>query len=260
MKIVFWNIRKNSDVSLIARLVEKTMPDVLFLAECNEKLASEITKTYPAIIERIEIDNGIKGFDISGLVSCKPVEEQKRCRFYRLGWEGKTHLLGVLHLPYKLWRNVAGQSIFAREFSRRLVELENMHGEKTILIGDFNMNPFEPGMVEPDSFNSVSSPFVALTKSRCVDGTEYEFFYNPCWKAFVERGAVYGTYYRVPSNPGALYWNVFDQALIRPSILDCHECFFDVLHDVIDFDLTRECHRKRFSDHYPILLERRSCR
>jgi len=54
-----------------------------------------------------------------------------------------------------------------------------------------------------------------------VRGRQYQFFYNPMWGHFGEHGQKPpGTYYRNSGEQVNYYWNMFDQVLVRPSLLD----------------------------------------
>jgi hypothetical protein len=87
------------------------------------------------------------------------------------------------------------------------------------------MNPFEQGMVAADALHGVMDKRIARKIGRNVRGRRRPFFYNPFWSRMGDfsRGAP-GTFYRAASGDlTAFFWNSFDQALLRPDILD----FFD---------------------------------
>jgi|GEM_PF-2684582 len=54
-----------------------------------------------------------------------------------------------------------------------------------------------------------------------VDGEHYKFLYNPMWSFFGEKGAreVNGTYFNKSVRPVSYFWNIFDQVILRPSLL-----------------------------------------
>jgi hypothetical protein len=172
-----------------------------------------------------------------------------------LTWQDKDFLLGTVHLLSKMNTTPQTQSLEAGEYVRkvRMIEKE-LQQKNTILIGDFNMNPFEPGMVSASVFNSVCSLDIALKQSRKFQYVDYDYFYNPAWKNYAGVGnEVYGTYYHHSYGMDEFHWNNYDQALIRPAILQQYRPEFSVLHDKVWFDLRNK--NNNISDHYPILLE-----
>ena len=61
----------------------------------------------------------------------------------------------------------------------------------------------------------------ALRESRTVQGREYPFLFNPMWGHFGELDQKPpGTYYYDSKQHVNYYWNMFDQVLIRPSLLN----------------------------------------
>lgn len=53
---------------------------------------------------------------------------------------------------------------------------------------------------------------------------EREFFYNPSWRLFTNGSLTpSGTYWYGESSHAAQFWHVFDQVLIRPSLIDAFE-------------------------------------
>ena len=63
-----------------------------------------------------------------------------------------------------------------------VTEAEEQVGHtRTVIVGDFNMNPFEPGMAGILGFQAVMDRRIAQRITRTVDRKEYSFFYNPMW-------------------------------------------------------------------------------
>ena len=82
------------------------------------------------------------------------------------------------------------------------------------------MNPFESGIVGTAGLNATMVRSQALKEFRTVQGRHYQFFYNPMWGHFGDRDREPpGTYYRDSNQQVNYYWNIFDQVLIRPSLL-----------------------------------------
>ena len=85
-------------------------------------------------------------------------------------------------------------------------------------------------------------------------------FYNPMWRFFGERtlDGPAGTCYYWKAEDACTFWNIYDQVLIRPSLLDRFpDRALDVISEVGGNSLLREGipHRERFSDHLPIVFE-----
>ena len=92
---------------------------------------------------------------------------------------------------------------------------------RTVLVGDLNMNPFEDGVVGANGLHAVMSRRIAERQKRTVQNREYQFFYNPMWNFFGdETSGPPGTYYYSNSEYVVYFWNMFDQVLIRPQLLD----------------------------------------
>jgi hypothetical protein len=93
--------------------------------------------------------------------------------------------------------------------------------DRTVLVGDFNMNPFDAGVVSAHALHAVMTKDVARRGSREVRGEEYPFFYNPMWGCFGDRTAgPPGSFYLGASKPVNYFWNVYDQVLLRPGLMD----------------------------------------
>jgi hypothetical protein len=56
--------------------------------------------------------------------------------------------------------------------------------DRTIVVGDLNMNPFDAGIVGAEGLNAVMTKQIASQGGRKVDAVRYPFFYNPMWSHF----------------------------------------------------------------------------
>jgi len=135
------------------------------------------------------------------------------------------NLLGI-HYQSKLHWDFADQAAYTVVANNVIEGFETQQQNKnTLLIGDFNMNPFEPGMIQATGFHGVLNKSVAKKKKRRIDGKDYPFFYNPMWSFFGDegKGKVNGTFYQSMAKPINYFWNIFDQVLIRPGLIDYFE-------------------------------------
>ncbi|MDR1923990.1 MAG: hypothetical protein LBQ66_06420 [Planctomycetaceae bacterium] len=253
MKIAFWNIKLNKNFCYIVELVKRVQADILFLAECPQENITELQNSYKVLAGKIYERPKIYSCIISETLGCSLIQEYKNRLFvYRLTFGKQKLLVGVVHLISKNHANPNTQITVSIDYMREIREAYPK--QDMILIGDFNMNPFDHGMVSVAGFNSVCSEEIALKEQRQFQMEKYDYFFNPSWKNYSGIGnEVYGTYYHHSPDSDGFYWNNYDQVLLRPAILKKYNYKFTVLHNILNFDLRRK--NNGISDHYPILLE-----
>ncbi len=135
---------------------------------------------------------------------------------------GEEILLAAVHLPSKLHWGEASQSFECTVLANDVLRAEEIAGhQKTVLVGDLNMNPFEPGLVSASGLHAVMDRRIAKTEFRTVQGRRYPYFYNPMWGLLGDgsRGAP-GTYFYQKAEHQVYFWNTFDQVVVRPALLD----------------------------------------
>jgi hypothetical protein len=170
-------------------------------------------------------------------------------------------ILALVHLPSKLHWDDDSQSAECGELGREISEAEDQAGHiRTVLVGDFNMNPFERGMVETTGLHGTMSRTIAQRQSRIVQDRQYRFFYNPMWSHLGDsRQRAAGSYYYDSAKHVNYFWNTFDQVLIRPDLIGGFDPDrLSILTKVGALDLVRSDGRPdvtKFSDHLPIVFE-----
>ncbi len=268
MKFLFWNINKNSVGPILSQIVSEHEVDLVVLTECRdggEILASLNSAT----------DNQFHLTDSKGTrvviytrFSNEFIHSEHHDNYLtirRVCLPGRTEIfLAAAHIPSKLHRKSDDEQVqIARGASESIRKCETRYGHsRTAFVGDLNMNPFEKGLSSADTLHAVMTRDIAAGKSRTVLGTEYHYFYNPMWGCFGDttKGPP-GTYYCRRSDLLEYFWNVFDQVLIRPALLD----YFDtdalrILTQCGETSLLRPSGTPddtRASDHLPLLFRLR---
>jgi hypothetical protein len=128
-----------------------------------------------------------------------------------------------------------------------------------VLIGDLNANPFEPGIVGAGALNAVMTRRLSQRRARTVNGQAYPYFYNPMWGHFGDRADRYsGTYFYDRGEHVTYFWNLFDQIMLRPALLDCFDPGdLQIISRVGGLDLLSKDglpNRNVASDHLPLVF------
>jgi endonuclease/exonuclease/phosphatase family metal-dependent hydrolase len=202
--------------------------DVVVLLECTVPVA-EVLKALneatgkvfhysdsPAQMKTIQVFTGFSHQFI------RPVEESRRYSIRHLAVPAQTDLLlAVVHFPSKLRWTEDSQVQECSVLAKMIDSAEKRVGHfRTVLVGDLNMNPFEKGVVGTTGLNATMARSQALKELRTVQKQNYRFFYNPMWRHFGDRqDAPPGTYHYDNHQHVTYFWNMFDQVLVRPSLI-----------------------------------------
>lgn len=96
----------------------------------------------------------------------------------------------------------------------------------TIVVGDFNYNPYETDLCDPSMIGSKDSKDLITTFTDYpVSKKDFNFWYNPMWNLLGDhdfktgKTRTTGTYFRYTEDEKPM-WNMFDGFILRPSIMD----------------------------------------
>ena len=237
MKILFWNIGTKSLTPEITKLISRYRPDIFIVAESTlddattEAYINKFNGNQYSLLPKNK--RGIS-FIINKKIRVKNITfSLSKIHAIEVTTIKQKYLICGIHMDSKLQKTSEDQEHIARNLMREITNIEKGLGHtNTVVIGDFNMNPFESGMVNPDTFNAVSSKKVAERGNRKVSETnsEHLYFYNPMWSFLGDMSEFSpGTYYfRDNSHKNNFVWNMYDQILVRPQLLcdmdsDCVE-------------------------------------
>lgn len=263
LTFLFWNLNKRPLHHMLGRACRQREVDVLVLAECGVAPGARLqalnshaegfrftethcpsvaiyTRFASAFTKELHFDRRMTARKIS-LPTCQ------------------DFLLVGLHLSSLLHRSPASLNSACHEVAGRIQDVEAKVGHRrTVVVGDFNLGPFEDGMVSACAFHGVMTKAVAAGGQRIVDETPRPFLYNPMWSRFGDGTCgPPGTYFRRDSQAVTHFWHMLDQVLIRPDLLDSFDTdSLEILEEVDGVPLLRGGvpDRTAASDHLPVLF------
>lgn len=167
-----------------------------------------------------------------------------------------------VHFHSKVNWSESSLALECTNFIRDILFVESKTAcDETILIGDFNMNPFEDGLVAANGIHAIQDLEYAnnTTDGREIDGNKYKYFYNPMWNFFGDFKKPMGTHYHRTSHSVSQEWNMYDQVIFRPS-LKAHldKDYIQVIQRIKNYDLVGYYGRpkdNKYSDHFPLVFK-----
>lgn len=267
MNFLFWNIQKKKETfEIIRKLILSEDIDILLLAEFPEcppeelllSLNTEHSLYKYEHVEKSAPYDKVEIFTRFSALSIVPLKDTKRLsakKFFSPLLEKDITII-TCHLPSKATPGFEkNQSEYAEDVKDFIDEVEKQAGHKrTIMCGDFNMDPFEEGVIKAKGLHAINNKAIAVRNiKRTVNAKEYHLFYNPMWKLY-NNEPVPGTHYYNSSNYINYYWHIYDQIIMRPELVNCFN--EDALRIITGFDnsLLTPNHQidKKYSDHLPI--------
>lgn len=259
MKYLFWNTNKQYINEYIEKLAIKNRYDIIILAEyCDNVLG---------LLKSLEC-NGMRMYKIK-TIGCKRITLLSKTKpasiihcnetaYYTIKIirmsNAEKQIIGAVHMPSKLHAEDEDRRIEISDMKANIEKLESkFRTNNTVLVGDFNANPFDGCMTKVTGLHSVSSRDVAYRIEREVKGRKYSMFYNPMWNKFGDFEGVAGTYYYSHSNSEEIFWNIFDQVIIRPQLIERFEQKnLNIITRVEEKSLLNGNNKIVISDHLPI--------
>lgn len=262
LRIIFWNISKKDLTDAVCSVAESTNADVVVLNESSlpirktlQTLQTNVSRDFycpdASSDKRFHCFCRNRGLDMSEVHSGLRFSVRK----LRIG-QHRTLLALVHGVDIRNYdpetRQSSAQSL--AEEMRFVIEEQNTN--KLILLGDFNMNPFDSGMNLAAGLNAMMTRACVKPGHRKHIGKRYDFYYNPMWSLFGDNtdgpaGTAYDT-----SSQGPYGWSMLDQVIINHSIVG----LFHSVKILTEAGTTSLMDKKghpdanNASDHFPILV------
>jgi endonuclease/exonuclease/phosphatase family metal-dependent hydrolase len=280
--LLFWNFNiekgelllkspsEADKATILARVVQEYQVDILALAECkipDVVLLDALRAIDPKFDQPVDPHPRIKFFTRFPGHHLEPWHADGRLSVRRLQFEDNDDiLLASFHYVDRRNNSPASQHQKLADYKRTLLQAESKAGHRRmILFGDLNINPYEIGMLDPQSgLGAMMTRDLAEVHAN-NKGDGWPRFYNPMWSV-MGRPEAPGTFYWDGDDPENPYWHCLDAVLVRPEL---RETFRDddlrIIRmipgppgETIDLVRLAEVHWKiTCSDHLPILFKLR---
>lgn len=228
---LFWNVQTKQLDGHIVRLAQEHKVDVLLLIEPpkpDNTLFSQLNALRPYRRVTAHDRFGVYvSFNSAQMVRITPPTNLAgdRVDYWDVRLSKKNRLFLVLvHGPDISNYSVPARSLFFVRLGNDVLWIEDNHHQvkhkQTVILGDFNANPFEAIIGGIDGLHALRVQDVGGKRKRSVMNQEYEFFCNPMWSCY--RGwekSPPGTHYYNASGVHEVFWHMIDQVVLRPQAL-----------------------------------------
>lgn len=261
MKYLFWNTHKNENInSILCDLIVENRISVVVLAEycANINDLTELLRSCGASMQQFPTV-GCDRIHILGETGLH-IDPQLQTDRSSIQVIEENIILCCVHLNSQIYsNNTDRREIDIEQIINDILNLEKeLNTKNTIIVGDFNINPYDRSCVSARYFHGIPIYEESMRESRTISGKEFYMFYNPMWNFLGDFNEPYGTYYHSASDTVNTYWNVYDQVIIRPTL---RKRFVDNSLKIITETATaslldRNKHPNHdISDHLPITFE-----
>ncbi len=226
MRFLVWNIQKKHLTGDVIRLVHDFKYSVVVLVECpaNKNVLLKIMRMegrYNRLTSHSRFGVFVR-FKNAYATRIAPPLGNNRSDFWHIQHpRAKEFLLCVVHGPDRRNYSPEKQALFFEGFRENIEWCEAKIGnrESTIVVGDFNANPFESAIASVRGLHAIPVSDVNGSHDRSVYDKVYSFFYNPTWRCYGSSvNGVLATHHHYKYEATELFWHMLDQVVIRPQL------------------------------------------
>jgi endonuclease/exonuclease/phosphatase (EEP) superfamily protein YafD len=262
-RIVFWNLKRKDLTKLVCDLATATNADIVVLNECTVPIHNTLQALRASVDERFFVpeSNSEERFHClcrNTALDLAEIHKGFRTSVRKLILGSSEVLLALVHgVDIRNYDEHTRQSLAQRLADEsRFVESQRGHN-RLILIGDFNMNPYERGMNLAMGLNAMMTKACITSGYRTFAEKTYDFYYNPMWSLFGDGSeGPAGTVYNM-SNQGPYGWSMLDQVIINHSIVHRFDSVRIMTHagSACLTDAKGRPDANKASDHLPIVVK-----
>jgi len=258
MKIIYWNTNNISKINQIIDICSTERPDIFFLSEIDEELLTRNNPTLEDIGYKHILNPGSKRVKIIAKEGLKIDLGLQHKNYTSILMKEMNLNLISLHFPSQLYQHMDSLKGFIREFRDTIdEEFGSPLDERILIIGDFNVNPFEKPMLDFDGFSATNS-ISSRGKVKHLD-KERTLYYNPTWQLYSNKNFPGTTHFRRPSSSSydILEHHFLDQVIISIKLMnDIESELIKTIERTSNFVFKRESSNKIYeSDHLPLFYQ-----
>lgn len=274
LNVLFWNLgttkhnvndnaRNDRMSAIVQELIIENSIDIAIFCECRMDLQS-MCNTLSIRYDEFDVFKLPLTCRVKMIIKTKYQLKLLRDSNYYFIFSMQNNIydfiLSGVHLPSKLYAGERDVEIVATQFVRDLREAQlTVKHNSSVIVGDFNANPFDEMMLMANYFNSIPyADIVKRKRTRSVYGELYQMFYNPMWNYIGDLNEINSTYFYDSGGAIDFYYHIYDQVIISADMLE----FYDKdglkiitktsTHRIVDE--YNKPNKEKYSDHLPIVF------
>lgn len=151
-----------------------------------------------------------------------------RIQLFEVNTQAGSTLFAAIHFPSKLKNDEHTHTELVPTYKNKVHSLAQ-HSNRLFIVGDFNMNPFDLGMVQPTGFNAWNNRSTILADTVPHQSGAQRIYYNPCWtllgdyvssKTYQESSRMGGTHYFNKAISKKYLWYMIDQIIMSRTLIE----------------------------------------
>lgn len=263
MKLLFWNTNKRPLVEEIAELISERDCCIYAFAEVSEETIDNVV-----ILLNERYDIACAQYDTPGCerirlivrISTTKVSLLNQHKYYSLikvKISNQFIIVGFVHFPSK-YSHSHDEIRRASELlcSNIAIEEERYGIDESIVIGDFNVDPFEMPMISFTGMGATNG--IACSKRGVVTRSEErrKLFYNPMWVLYSKNKERPGSFKYSRLGEDVVSWHFLDQVVIRPSLIESFDFeSLELIEGSENFNYLNRNMAPALSDHIPLTCQ-----
>ena len=251
-KILFWNLHKKELSNLIIDVAQEQDVDILVFAEFKNLDIDHVLTTLKEYTYIPPIESKYKViFIIKNSIKTHDFQNKNRYSLLQCNNNNFDFNIVGIHLQSQFTDNDAEREETIRRLLNDLSVYEK-DNYNTILIGDFNIEPYSDEMVKFNLFNAVMfKDIIEKDDTKEFDDNIYKRFYNPMLSLISEDTKTYGSHYYTKSK---LLWNFLDQCIIRKEMIKFLK-EIAIIKKIKEINLCKNDQpNEEISDHLPLVV------
>ena len=255
--ILFWNLKRNSIEEYIVDCIVENNIDIAVFSEFDGidfiKIEKNLGKMYSRILA-VQDDKKVT-LIAKTTFSVTNVQPQNRYSIYKIETAVKNYLLAAVHLEDRRNYQTSDRINTIQHLVADIEQTEELFKcNNTIVIGDFNANPYDDELLSKYAFNAVLFKTI-IDKSELTNPKTFKRkrFYNPILHNISEDTEMYGSFYHEKESKTP-YWHCLDQVLVRKSLANTVNHVEYVKKIGTKDLLINTIPNEKISDHLPLLV------
>lgn len=255
--ILFWNLKRNSIEEYIIDCIIENNIDIAVFSEFDGidfiKIEKNLGKMYSRILA-IQDDKKVT-LIAKTTFSVTNVQPQGRYSIYKIETAVKNYLLAAVHLEDRRNYQTADRIDTIQHLVADIEQTEELFKcSNTIVIGDFNANPYDEELLSKYAFNAVLfKTIIDKSEFKNPKTSKRKRFYNPILHYISEDTEMYGSFYHGETSMTP-YWHCLDQVLVRKCLANTIN-HVEYLKKINAKDLLKNSiPNKKISDHLPLFV------